>query len=81
MRLSARSRYAVRLLIELAQCDPEIPTSAAVLAERTDITPLFVEQLLKPLRKAGLTKSVRGATGGTYWLETRPALPCWMLPI
>ena len=66
MRLSARSRYAVRILLELAQCDSETPTSAAVLAERTGITPLFVEQILKPLRKAGLTKSRRGATGGHF---------------
>ena len=64
MRLSARSRYAVRLLLELALCKPDLPTPPAVLAERTGITPLFVEQLLKLLRKAGLTKSKRGATGG-----------------
>lgn len=66
MRLSARSRYAVRILLELAQCDSDRPTSAAVLAERTGITPLFVEQLLKPLRKVGLTKSRRGAAGGHF---------------
>lgn len=72
MRLSARSRYAVRILLELAQCDSISPTSAAVLAERTGITPLFVEQILKPLRKAGLTKSRRGATGG-HFLAKAPA--------
>lgn len=72
MRLSARSRYAVRILLELAQCDSQTPTSAAVLAERTGITPLFVEQILKPLRKAGLTKSRRGATGG-HFLAKEPA--------
>lgn len=70
MRLSARSRYAVRILLELAQCDPHIPTPAPTLAERTGITPLFVEQLLKPLRKKGITKSKRGAADGHSLAKT-----------
>lgn len=64
MRLSARSRYATRLLLELAQHKGDTPVSAATLAQETGISVQFVEQILKPLKQRGVTSSVRGAAGG-----------------
>lgn len=64
MRLSARSRYATRLLLELAQHNGNAPVSAATLAQETGISVQFVEQILKPLKQRGVTSSVRGAAGG-----------------
>ena len=53
MKLSARARYAVRILLDLAVHEEETPVSTVVLSERTGITLPFVEQLLKPLKRSG----------------------------
>ena len=64
MKLSARSRYASRILLELARHTSPTPMSAAALSQHTGVSVQFVEQILKPLKQSGLTKSVRGAAGG-----------------
>lgn len=38
--------------------------SAATLSQHTGVSVQFVEQILKPLKQHGLTRSVRGASGG-----------------
>ncbi|CCH48795.1 RrF2 family transcriptional regulator [Pseudodesulfovibrio piezophilus] len=64
MKLSARSRYATRLLLDLALHNDDTPLRTTVLSESTGITVQFIEQIIRPLKKAGLIKSKRGATGG-----------------
>lgn len=64
MKLSARSRYASRILLELARHKGATPMSAATLSQHTGVSVQFVEQILKPLKQNGLTSSVRGASGG-----------------
>ncbi|QJB58036.1 Rrf2 family transcriptional regulator [Pseudodesulfovibrio sp. zrk46] len=64
MKLSAKSRYAARLLLELTLHKEETPVRTAVLSEHTGITVQFIEQIIRPLKKAELVKSVRGAAGG-----------------
>ncbi|MFV0349356.1 MAG: RrF2 family transcriptional regulator [Halodesulfovibrio sp.] len=65
MKLSARTRYAARLLLDLAQHgNSENPVTTTTLSEVSGISVQFIEQILKPLKKAGLVSSVRGAAGG-----------------
>ncbi|MDL2290747.1 Rrf2 family transcriptional regulator [Desulfovibrio sp. OttesenSCG-928-F20] len=64
MKLSARSRYASRILLELARHGGALPMSAATLSQHTGVSVQFVEQILKPLKQSGLTASTRGAAGG-----------------
>lgn len=64
MKLSARSRYASRILLELARHKGAAPMSAATLSQHTGVSVQFVEQILKPLKQSGFTRSVRGAAGG-----------------
>lgn len=64
MKLSARSRYASRILLELARHKETSPMSAATLSRHTGVSVQFVEQILKPLKQSGLTSSTRGAAGG-----------------
>ena len=71
MKISARSRYATRILIDLAMNEDEAPVPTTVIAERTGITVQFIEQILKPLKQAGLIVSKRGAMGG-YTLNRKP---------
>ncbi|MBU4525639.1 MAG: Rrf2 family transcriptional regulator [Desulfomicrobium sp.] len=66
MKISARSRYATRILIDLAMNDDDAPVRTTFISERTGITVQFIEQILKPLRQAELVVSKRGATGGYH---------------
>jgi len=72
MKLSARSRYATRLLLDLALRQTDTPRRTTLLSESTGITVQFIEQILRPLKKAGLITSVRGATGG-HILDKAPS--------
>ncbi len=71
MRLSTRGRYAVMAMVDLAQTGGSAPVALADIAERQEISPSYLEQLFRKLRKAGLVGSVRGPHGG-YRLA-RPA--------
>jgi len=70
MKLSARSRYATRILLDLAEHTMEgNPLCASSISENTHISVPFIEQILRPLKKAGYIKSVRGAYGGHIFLK------------
>lgn len=64
MKLSTRTRYAVRAMIELAQTEPSKTLQLKVIAERQEISVKYLEQLMAVLRSAGLIRSVRGSKGG-----------------
>lgn len=64
MKLSARARYASRLLLDLALNADRAPLNTSRLSEHTGISVKFIEQIIKPLKQAGLVRSVRGAAGG-----------------
>lgn len=69
MKLSARSRYAARVLLDLAEHSGDTPVCATTISENTDISVPFIEQILRPLKQAGYIKSVRGAYGGHILLK------------
>lgn len=71
MKISAKARYAVRLLLDLAMHQNQGPVRTASLAEHTGISVRFIEQILQPLKRDGLVKSTRGAAGG-YLLSADP---------
>ena len=63
MRLSARADYALRAAAELAVGDGT-PITAEHLATVQGIPVKFLENILTQLRRAGLVRSQRGASGG-----------------
>lgn len=73
MRVTARSDYAIRALLELAAApgDPATPKRADAIARAQTIPGKFLENLLTDLRRARLVTSQRGNEGG-YRLA-RPA--------
>lgn len=71
MKLSTRGRYGVRAMLELAMNQGNGPVPLRDLALRQEISAKYLEQLLIPLKGAGLVKSVRGARGG-YLLAKTP---------
>jgi Rrf2 family protein len=72
MRVSAKSDYAVRAAIELAQAHGEGPVKGERIATAQKIPSKFLETILVDLRHAGLVASQRGSEGG-YWLALPPA--------
>ncbi len=74
MKLSAKSRYAARILLELAANNQPGPMTASLLSDRTGITIQFIEQILRLLRQAHLTRSVRGVAGGHLLAKTPDAI-------
>ena len=64
MKLSTKGRYATRALLDLALHEKEAPVQVKDIAARTGISDRYLEQLLMPLRIAGLVKATRGSHGG-----------------
>jgi Rrf2 family protein len=65
MKLSTRTRYAVRAIIELAQNNNNNkPLQLKIIAQRQEISVKYLEQLMAILRSAGFVRSIRGSKGG-----------------
>jgi Rrf2 family cysteine metabolism transcriptional repressor len=57
-------------MMELASRYGEGPTSLKSIAEKHQLSEHYLEQLVAPLRNAGLVKSIRGAYGGYILSKT-----------
>ena len=64
MKLTAKGRYAVMALADLAAQGQDACESLSSIAARQAISLNFLEQLFLKLKRAGLVVSVRGAQGG-----------------
>lgn len=64
MRVSTRSDYGLRALIELAGHFGNGPLQSSEIALRRHIPEQYLDQLLTSLRKAGFIRSIRGPAGG-----------------
>jgi Rrf2 family transcriptional regulator, cysteine metabolism repressor len=72
MKASTRGEYGVRAMVALAKRYGTGPVSIATVAHESSIPYSYLEQLIAPLKRAGLVESKRGATGG-YQLAKSPA--------
>jgi len=73
MRLTTRARYALRLILDVANNGgDEHPVSLASVSERTGISRGYLEQLALGLRNARLVRGVAGRYGG-YRLSELPS--------
>ncbi len=64
MRLTTKSRYGTRLIIDLAVHAQGKPVSLGEVSKRQDISLKYLEQLIRKLKQGGLVKSRRGPFGG-----------------
>jgi len=64
MKLSTRSRYGLRAMVDLAACSPDRPVTLAALAGNQGVSEAYLEQLLRALKRAGLVTATRGVNGG-----------------
>lgn len=72
MKVSTRGEYGVRAMVALAHHYGDGPLSITEIARESSVPPAYLEQLIAPLRRAGLVESTRGAHGG-YRLGRAPA--------
>lgn len=71
MKLSTRSRYGLKAVVDLAVYEGEEPVTLSALAGMQGVSEAYLEQLLRALRRAGIVETVRGAAGG-YRLSCAP---------
>ena len=71
MKLSKKSRYGLRALIDLAVNSRTELVSLGSIAQRNDISAQYLEHVFSALRKAHIVKSMKGSQGG-YFLERDP---------
>ena len=71
MLVSTKGRYALRVMLELAQDDSAAYLPLPAIAERQGISEKYLESIISVLSKAGLVDGLRGKGGG-YRLN-RPA--------
>ncbi|HRA47027.1 MAG TPA: Rrf2 family transcriptional regulator [Thermomicrobiales bacterium] len=64
MKVSTRGEYGVRAMVALAKHSADNPVSIGVISKESAVPYAYLEQLIVPLRKAGLVASKRGAHGG-----------------
>ena len=71
MKLTTRTRYALRALVELAKQPKDTALTLDVIAKRQHVKPKYLEQIFIKLHHAKLIKSKKGPGGG-YLLERMP---------
>ncbi len=64
MKLSTRSRYGTRILLELAKHYQQKPVPVSHISKVQDIPVKYMEQLIRTMKQADLVSSVRGPKGG-----------------
>ena len=64
MRISAKSEYAIKAVLDLAMQDHRELVPIQAIASRQRIPQRYLEQVLLALKRAGLVASKRGSSGG-----------------
>ncbi|MFC1938631.1 RrF2 family transcriptional regulator [Chloroflexota bacterium] len=64
MKLSTRTRYAMRLLVDLALHHSEQPVPLKDIARRQEVSLNYLQHLITPLIAGGIVLTARGVRGG-----------------
>lgn len=71
MNVTSKGRYALRVMLDLAQHPQDGYISLKTIADRQDISMKYLEMIVGSLKKAELVDSTRGKDGG-YMLNRTP---------
>ena len=71
MKLSTRTRYGIRAVVELAENYGREPVQLKIISKDQEISMKYLEQIMSILKSAGIVSSSRGAKGG-YFLAKPP---------
>ncbi|MBE0479384.1 MAG: Rrf2 family transcriptional regulator [Dehalococcoidia bacterium] len=72
MKVSTRGHYATRAMLDLAAHYGRGPVLIRDIADRQGVSSRYLEQLMMPLKAAGLVRVARGARGG-FALARQPS--------
>ena len=64
MLVSTKGRYALRVMLELAQAEKGAYLSLPVIAKKQEISEKYLESIVSVLVKVGLVEGMRGKGGG-----------------
>lgn len=64
MKFSTKTRYALRILLQIAESKDKKYVQGKEIAEKQNITEPYMEQIMIPLKSARLIKTARGCFGG-----------------
>ena len=71
MKISTKGRYALRMMLDLAENQNDGYVALKDIAERQDISKKYLEQIVPMLNKSGVLRTTRGFQGG-YKLAKAP---------
>lgn len=71
MKISTKGRYALRMMLDLAEHGGSGYVALKDIAERQNISKKYLEQIIPVLNKSKILKTVRGSQGG-YMLARTP---------
>jgi Rrf2 family protein len=74
MKLSTKTRYGLRIMIDLAAKNAGQPIHLSEIAKRQCLSDKYLEQIIAILKSADLVVSVRGAKGGYYLSRAASAI-------
>lgn len=75
--ISTKGRYAIRLMIDLAEQEPETLIPLASIAERQQISKKYLEAIVKLLVNGKLVKATSGKGGGYSLLRAPEEYTIW----
>ena len=64
MKLTTRSRYGTRMILDMALHGKDGPVRIKDIAERQGVSVKYLEKLVRELKQAGFVRSRRGPRGG-----------------
>ena len=64
LRISTKGQYALLIMTELAEHNPETYIPLKLLSHRHNLSTKYLEQILIQLSKSGLVTGLRGSNGG-----------------
>ena len=72
MLISTKGRYALRMLVDLAEHQNDGYVALKDIAKRQEVSKKYLEQIVPMLNKSGMLKTNRGYQGG-YMLAKEPS--------
>jgi Rrf2 family protein len=67
MRITTKSRYGTRLILDLALNAQDQPVRLSEISKRQNISLKYLEKLIRKLKKAGFVKVCEAPMAGICW--------------
>ena len=79
MNLTSRSRYALKIMLDLARYQQDLLVKRQDIVRRQGIPAKYLDQILVRLRRDGLVDSIRGRSGGYRIARDPSKINIWQI--